>query len=107
MEMAFSEVRFLDVDFEQLEKEYDDMIREMGNEIEEEKVLDNAAKQLNHEVNRLQENMKKAEKTPPSAEVEAALHNVRQTTIPALRTKLETMKQQNEQARQSRKNVMR
>ena len=103
MEMAYSEVRFLDVDFEQLEKEYDDLIREMGNEIEEEKALDSQIAQFCCQVDDLQANLVKAEDEGSIASLQELLTK----TINDLLSKLEEFNQQHAQAKQTRRHVAR
>lgn len=101
LELAYSEVRFLDVDFEQLEKQYEDVLGEMRDEMEHEKALAKAVQQLANEVDELQQHIHTAHNNPQ------ALQTARQTTVPVVCSKLAALKDQHVEAIKKRKRVAR
>lgn len=54
LETAYADVRFLEVDYEQIEKQYEEMLKEMRNEIDSENLLKDEISQLEAEVAKLQ-----------------------------------------------------
>ena len=53
LETAYADVRFFDVDVEQTQQEYETLMSQMNNEMEEEKALSDQERQLKQEAERL------------------------------------------------------
>lgn len=109
MEAAYAEVRFLDVDFEQLEKQLEEVLSQMRAEMDHEKVISNAIGQLDREAAELAAQIASLEATTttPTAEEEKLLQCIQQTTVPALRAKLAELKEGDQLANNTRKHVQR
>ncbi|KAI3413809.1 [Pyruvate dehydrogenase [acetyl-transferring]]-phosphatase 1, mitochondrial, partial [Globodera pallida] len=99
--MAYAEVRFLDVDFEQLEKHYGDVLGQMHNEIEHERALMAEIERTDRETDDL------AAQLPSMDTNLKALQHVQQTTIPSLEAKIVMLEQQSQQQKPLRKYVLR
>lgn len=54
LETAYADVRFFDVDVEQTQQEYEILMSQMNNELNEENILNNQEQQLNNELERLE-----------------------------------------------------
>lgn len=92
MEMAYGEVRFLDVDFEQLEREYGDVVAGMGAELDHEKGMATALAQMEREIHELEGQI-------PLEKIESS--------VPELKAKLAKLKGQDAGAKNARKFVAR
>lgn len=112
MEAAYAEVRFLDVDFEQLEKQYEDVFSQMRAELDHEKTMCNAIEQLNREATELIGQIASLESTTTTIEGgsnnnQSILQWIQQTTVPALYAKLGELRKGNAQANNTRVHVQR
>lgn len=84
LESSYADVRFLDVDYEQTEKQYDSILDDLRKEIDEENMLIDLAKQLEAELKNLQ----------PSIESESTeqLAHTSSHVIPELYSRLHNLK---------------
>lgn len=88
LETALAEVRFLNVDFEQLEKNCEEALGQMHDELEQEKALEADIELTAGETAEL------AKQLPTMGEDLKALQRVQDTVIPAMAKRLEVLKQQ-------------
>lgn len=103
LETAYAEVRFLDVDFEQLEKQNEELTADLHDEIEHEKAFGAEVEQLSRETDELES------QTPAMSDKEDVntLQNALRTTIVTLEAKIHALKQQSERTEQTRRHVIR
>lgn len=59
LEVAYTDVRFHDVDVEQTEQQYEDLMSVMNNELYDERVLNESAQQLDGELKNIDETVMK------------------------------------------------
>lgn len=57
LETAYADVRFFDVDVEQTQQEYEILMSQMNNELNEENILNSQQQQLNAELERLEDEL--------------------------------------------------
>ncbi|KAL3124457.1 hypothetical protein niasHT_007740 [Heterodera trifolii] len=98
---AHAEVRFLDVEFEQLEKHFGDVLDQMHNEIEQEKALMAETERAGRETDDMTAQL------PTMANNLKALQHAQQTAIPALEAKVVMLQQQSEKEKPLRQYVFR
>ncbi|ETN83934.1 hypothetical protein NECAME_01727 [Necator americanus] len=98
LESAYADVRFIDVDAEQMEKQYDDVLNELSTEIEDENLLCDSVDHFNTEMNNICDLLA----GNPSKE---NIENIEQFQIPALRAQLSMLKERHDEANHARKHV--
>ncbi|VDM70621.1 unnamed protein product, partial [Strongylus vulgaris] len=98
LESAYADVRFIDVDAEQIEKQYDDVLNELSAEIEDENLLCDSVDHFNAEMNSISDLLSRE----PSKE---NIENIEQFQIPALRAQLSMLKEKYDEANHARKHV--
>ncbi|WKX89771.1 hypothetical protein Q1695_008985 [Nippostrongylus brasiliensis] len=98
LESAYADVRFIDVDAEQTEKEYDDVLNELSTEIEDENLLCDSVDHFVTQLNSICESLAKQ----PSKET---IENIEQFQIPALQARLSKLQERHEEANHARKHV--
>lgn len=98
LESAYADVRFIDVDTEQMEKQYDDVLNELSAEIEDENLLCDSVDHFNTEMNALSDVLA----GQPSKE---NIENIEQFQLPALRAQLSMLKERHDEANHARKHV--
>lgn len=98
LESAYADVRFIDVDAEQTEKQYDDVLNELSTEIEDENLLCDSVDHFVTELNSICESLAKL----PTKET---IENIEQFQIPALQAQLSMLQQRHEEANHARKHV--
>lgn len=98
LESAYADVRFIDVDVEQTEKQYEDVLSELSTEIEDEKRLcdsvDHSITEMNSICNLLAEQPTKD-----------CLENIEQFQLPALHAQLSVLRERHNEANNTRKHV--
>lgn len=98
LESAYADVRFIDVDAEQTEKQYDDVLNELSAEIEDENLLCDSVDHFNTEMNSIRDLLA----GQPNKE---NIENIEQFQIPALRAQLSMLKERHDEANHARKHV--
>ncbi|VDK76754.1 unnamed protein product, partial [Cylicostephanus goldi] len=98
LESPRADIRFIDVDTEQLEKQYDDVLSDLSSEIEEENLLCDSMDHFNNEINSISDQLSKE----PTRE---NLENIEKFQVPALRAQLAMLKEKQDEAKNSRKHV--
>ncbi|VDM55747.1 unnamed protein product, partial [Angiostrongylus costaricensis] len=98
LESAYADVRFIDVDVEQTDKQYEDVLSELSTEIEDEKRLcdsvDHFITEMNSICNILAEQ--------PTRD---CLENIEQFQLPALQAQLSVLRERHNEANNTRKHV--
>lgn len=98
LETSYADVRFLDVDYEQSEKQYETLMSDLRNEIDEENQQLELAKQLEAELAHLQ-------KTIPQLDNVGELTQMSKHVLPELASTLDSLKHQRELANKQRRIV--
>ncbi|KAJ1374422.1 CAMSAP CH domain [Parelaphostrongylus tenuis] len=98
LESAYADVRFIDVDVEQTEKQYNDLLNEMSTEIEDEKRLCDSVDHFINIINAICSLLKKQ----PTKD---SLENLKRFQLPALQAELSVLQEKHNEANNTRKHV--
>lgn len=99
LESAYADVRFLDVDSEQSEKQYDETMNDINAEIEDEQILTDSANHINNEIDAMLADLRN---NPATREHNS---NLEDHQIPALRAQLSSLEDKSAEAAGTRKHV--
>jgi chromosome segregation ATPase len=99
LESAYADVRFLDVDSEQSEKQYDETMNDINAEIEDEQILTDSANHINNEIDAMLADLR----TNPATHEHNS--NLEDHQIPALRAQLSSLEDKSAEAAGTRKHV--
>ncbi|MFH4975990.1 hypothetical protein AB6A40_002699, partial [Gnathostoma spinigerum] len=100
LEIAYSEVRFLDVDLEQTQQQYDDVLTSIDSEVSDEKSMNKSGEQLLDEL----EKMKRMLEAEPN---KTQLDEISRHLLPPLKAQMDVLKSNDEHAKASRIHVVR
>ena len=98
LESAYADVRFFDVDAEQTQKQYDDLLNELMTELEDEKVLRDSTTHVQQEIAALEAMLNSS----PTAE---NIKSIEEHQLPAVIAQLELLKSKASEAETARKHV--
>ncbi|KAJ1374415.1 CAMSAP CH domain [Parelaphostrongylus tenuis] len=98
LESAYEDVRFIDVDIEQTEKQYDDVLNELLTEVEDEKLLCDSVDHFIDEINSICSMLTEQ----PTKD---RLENIDSFQLPALQAELSTLQKKHNEANNTRKHV--
>uniref|UniRef100_A0A183U0G5 Dynactin subunit 2 n=2 Tax=Toxocara canis TaxID=6265 RepID=A0A183U0G5_TOXCA len=98
LESAYADVRFFDVDVEQTQQQYEDLMSLMDNELHDENIFGESVEQLRRELDRLKDELEAA---LSNGQLEEILHH----EVPALRAQLGLLESKHNDAKQSRVHV--
>ncbi|KAJ1374426.1 CAMSAP CH domain [Parelaphostrongylus tenuis] len=98
LESANAEVRFIDVDVEQTEKQYDDLLNELSTEIEDEKRLCDSVDHFINEINSICNLLTEQ----PTRD---CLENIEHFQLPALQAELSMLREKHDEANNIRRHV--
>lgn len=98
LESAYADVRFLDVDAEQTQKQYDDLLADLSNELEEERLLIESADQVANEIAAIAGLVAQL----PGRE---ALNDITAHQLPPLEAQLSLLQEKHDAATHARKHV--
>ncbi|CAI4225795.1 unnamed protein product [Auanema sp. JU1783] len=98
LECTFTDVRFIDVDAEQTNKQYDEILDELANEIEEEKSLNDFIEHIEKELQQINQLLS----TNPAAEV---IDSLEIHEIPAIRSQIDILKNKKEELQAGNKHI--
>ncbi|VDK44324.1 unnamed protein product, partial [Anisakis simplex] len=98
LETSYADVRFFDVDVEQTQQQYEDLMSLIDNELHDENVLGESTEQLHHELLRLSDELK-------AALNHEQLDEILQHQLPALQAQYNLLKSKHDEAKQTRVHV--
>ncbi|KAJ1374421.1 CAMSAP CH domain [Parelaphostrongylus tenuis] len=98
LECAYADVRFIDADVEQTEKQYDEVLNELSTEIEDEKRLRDS---VNHFINEINAICSLLTEQPTKDHLES----IEQFQLPALHPELSVLQEKHNEANNTRKHV--
>ncbi|VDK66014.1 unnamed protein product, partial [Gongylonema pulchrum] len=101
LETAYADVRFYDVDVEQTQQQYENLMSAMNNELQEESILNESAQQLAREIERL--NIELASELVQHEQLEEILNH----QLPALQAQLQLLRAKDDEASRARIHVHR